>query len=178
MNEQVVLVNERDKEMGFMPKMLAHMQGALHRAFSVFIFNSKGEMLLQRRAIDKYHSGGLWTNACCSHPRPAEKIFDAANRRLQEEMGMKCELEVRFSFVYKAYLGQGLTEHEFDHVLTGYTDEIPKPDAEEVAEWKYISMKELEADMEQHPEQYTQWFRICMKEHKEELLSKEKNENL
>ena len=124
MEEQVVLVNTLDEPQGTMEKMAAHEKGVLHRAFSVFILNSKGELLLQQRAHHKYHSGGLWTNTCCSHPRDGEDVIDAGIRRLQEEMGMRCQLEPKFSFVYRADLDHGMTEHELDHVLIGYSDSI------------------------------------------------------
>ncbi len=168
--EYVVLVDERDNETGVMEKLEAHREGKLHRAISVFIFNSKNEMLLQRRALDKYHSGGLWTNACCSHPRQGEIVYYAAIRRLYEEMGLKCVLEEVFSFVYKAHLDHNLTEYEFDHVFMGTTDELPVPDSSEVAEWRYMSADQLEADISDHPEQYTEWFKICLRDRRKELF--------
>lgn len=168
--EYVVLVDERDNETGIMEKLEAHREGKLHRAISVFIFNSKNEMLLQRRALDKYHSGGLWTNACCSHPRQGEIVYYAAIRRLYEEMGLKCVLEEAFSFVYKAHLDHNLTEYEFDHVFVGTTDEVPVPDGSEVAEWRYMSADQLEADVSDHPEQYTEWFKICLRDRRKELF--------
>lgn len=158
--EYVILVNERDEETGTMEKMQAHVEAKLHRAFSVFVFNSANELLLQRRANDKYHSPGLWTNTCCSHPRPGEKIIEAAKRRLQEEMGFECELEYSFNFIYKAGLENGLTEHELDHVFIGSFDGIPEPNTEEVSEWKYESMENIAANMKLHSEEYTAWFKI------------------
>ena len=171
--EYVVLVDERDNELGLMEKLQAHTEGRLHRAISVFIFNKQGQMLLQRRAAGKYHSPGLWTNACCSHPREREKPESAASRRLFEELGLIAPVDKAFSFIYMADMGNGLTEHEFDHVFTGITDNIPEPDPEEVAEWKYVDMKELQRDITLHPEQYTAWFRICMNDYAD-LLSGDK----
>src|ERR1700709_1109503 len=147
MLEEVILVNENDEETGTIEKMEAHKQALLHRAFSVFVFNTKGEMLLQQRALGKYHSAGLWTNTCCSHPRPGEDVTDAAVRRLYEEMGMKCTLKEAFCFVYKAELDQNLTEHEYDHVFTGVSDDTPVPEPTEAGGWKYISADALEADV-------------------------------
>lgn len=161
---QVILVNEYDQEIGQMEKMEAHEKGLLHRAFSVFIFNSEGEMLLQKRALHKYHSPGLWTNSCCSHPYPNEKVYDAANRRLSEEMGMSTDLNFAFSFQYKAEFDNGLIEHEYDHVFIGKTDQTPKLNPEEVAEFKYISIDELIQDIEINPDDYTPWFKICLNE--------------
>ena len=158
--EKVVLVNEKDEEIGTIEKMQAHEKALLHRAFSVFVFNSRGKLLLQKRALSKYHSPGLWTNTCCSHPRPGEKAIDAANRRLKEEMGFETELEHTFSFLYKAELENGLTEHEFDHVYFGLHDDMPAINTEEVAEWKYESLEEIGNDMKLHPENYTAWFKI------------------
>jgi len=159
--EKVILVDDRDHEIGLMEKQEAHLKGVLHRAFSVFIFNSKGEWLLQRRAGEKYHSGGLWTNACCSHPRPGETVPAAAARRLQEEMGMACELRPAFTFIYKAVLDKGLTEHEFDHVLFGECDMAPQPDPAEVSEWKWIAPPAIRKELQTQPENYTAWFRIA-----------------
>ena len=159
--EQVVLVDEQDKELGTMEKLEAHRVGALHRALSVFIYNTAGEMLLQKRNTDKYHSGGLWTNTCCSHPRPGEPIADAAVRRLKEEMGLATELTEKFSFVYKAHFDNGLIEHEFDHVFVGTTNEPPIPDPDEVAAYVYVSKNFLLADLASHPEKYTEWFKLC-----------------
>ena len=170
--EYVVLVDGQDKETGTMEKLQAHVEGLLHRAISVFIFNTKGELLLQQRAMDKYHSAGLWTNACCSHPRPGEDPMAAAHRRLMEEMGMDCELTEIFSFTYKAHLDHNLTEYEFDHVFKGTTDELPQHNTDEVAGWKYISPEELTKDISKRPEAYTEWFKICIKEHMAKLLTR------
>ena len=169
--EQVILVNERDDEIGTMPKMEAHIKGELHRAFSIFIFNEKKEMLLQQRSVEKYHSGGLWTNACCSHPRPNEENMDAANRRLHEELGFTTPLQKIFHFTYNASLDNGLIEHEFDHVFIGtYNGEIiPNPD--EVKDYFYQSMDEIEASIRQMPEKYTAWFCIAFPKVKEWLAS-------
>jgi isopentenyl-diphosphate delta-isomerase len=162
--EYVILVNDKDQPLGAMEKMEAHEKGVLHRAFSVFVFNSRGQLLLQRRADEKYHSPGLWSNTCCSHPRTGEKTHEAAHRRMEEEMGFDCDLDEAFSFVYKADVGDGLTEHEFDHVFTGTSDQAPTPNPEEVSEWKYVDMDVLVKDMEQRPEDYTVWFRIALAE--------------
>ena len=164
MTENVILVNPEDRPLGTMEKMEAHRKGVLHRAFSVFVFNSQGELLLHRRAMDKYHSGGLWTNTCCSHPRPGESVVEAAQRRLVEEMGMRCQLEPKFSFVYRADLDHGMIEHELDHVLIGYSDVPPKPNADEVCDTRYMSVRALEDDIAANPDNYTAWFKICFPE--------------
>lgn len=161
MNEIIVLVDENDNQIGTGEKMAVHRAGKLHRAFSVFVFNSKGEMLLQRRALTKYHSGGLWTNTCCSHPRPEEKTIDAAKRRLKEEMGFECELEEVDSFVYKTEF-EGLFEHEFDHVFVGKYEGEMGVDREEVEEYKWISLEDLYEDVKQNPQKYTSWFKIAL----------------
>ncbi len=159
--EQVILVDEQDNETGLMEKMEAHEKALLHRAFSVFIFNSKGEMLLQQRALSKYHSGGLWTNSCCSHPRPGEEVSAAAYRRLNEEMGFITSLQKVFDFVYKASFTNGLTEHEFDHVFVGAYDGVIVPDAAEVENYAYHSLERLEELMELFPQDFTEWFKIA-----------------
>ncbi len=160
MEEQVILVNESDDPIGTMGKTEAHRTPILHRAFSVFIFNDKGEMLLQKRAANKYHSAGLWTNTCCSHPRPGEDTFAAAVRRLKEEMGFCTTLEKVFSFVYNASFENGLHEHEFDHVFTGiYNDKI-NPDPNEVSEYCFKSMEAIQSSLYLNPEKYTAWFNI------------------
>jgi len=161
MEEQVILVDEEDMPKGQMGKMEAHQKGVLHRAFSVFIFNSKGELLLQQRALSKYHSAGLWTNSCCSHPRIGERNIFAAKRRLEEEMGMKCELDYLFKFTYKAVFEDGLTEHEVDHVFFGMSDELPTINHDEVKAFKYMNLAELANDMAVNPNIYTPWLRIC-----------------
>lgn len=162
--EYVILVDENDQELGLMEKIEAHEKGMLHRAFSVFLFNDKNELLLQQRAHSKYHSGGLWTNTCCSHPRSGEKVINAAHRRLMEEMGIEAKMSEAFSFVYQADFDNGLSEHEFDHVVIGTFNGEPNINPEEVADWKYMSMSAIEADMKSNPENYTAWFRIVFDE--------------
>ena len=162
--EQVILVDEMDRPLGVMEKMEAHEKAVLHRAFSVFVFNEADEMLLQRRALSKYHSGGLWTNSCCSHPRANETVLEAAHRRMEEEMGFDCELEQRFHFIYKAELDQGLTEHELDHVLTGVYEGAIVPNPEEVMDYRYISMTQLFEELDADPSQFTEWFKIALPE--------------
>lgn len=157
--EFVILVDEHDRETGRMEKMEAHRQGVLHRAFSVFIFNSAGEWLLQQRATGKYHSGGLWTNSCCSHPRPGETVADAALRRLGEEMGIAVPLTYRFQFIYKAALDQNLTEHELDHVFTGQFDGTPVLSPDEAMAWKWMTTDDIRAAIAANPEAFTVWFR-------------------
>jgi len=158
--ENVILVNENDEQIGVMPKMEAHQKAMLHRAFSVFIFNNKNELMLQQRAMHKYHSPGLWTNTCCSHQRVGESNIEAGKRRLQEEMGFVTELQETISFIYKAPFDNGLTEHEFDHVMIGYYDEEPKINLDEVSDWKWMALDHLKTDMNSHPENYTAWFKI------------------
>ena len=157
--EEVVLVDENDREIGTAPKLRAHRDGALHRAFSVFLFNSRDEVLLQRRADDKYHSGGLWSNTCCSHPRPGEHTDAAAHRRLEEEMGLEVPLIPVFAFTYRSAFADGLWEHEYDHVYIGRTDAEPEPDPEEVAGWRWASVEEVASEMESDPDRFTVWFR-------------------
>ncbi len=162
--EYVVLVDENDNPVGEMEKMEAHEKGLLHRAFSVFLFNKKGEMLLQQRAFSKYHSGGLWTNACCSHPRKGERVIDAAHRRLEEEMGFDCEINKAFDFIYKSKLDHDLTEHELDHVFVGTYEGSISPNIDEVESYKYISIPTLIKEVENDPAKYTEWFKICLSE--------------
>lgn len=162
--EEVVLVNEFDEQIGIMEKMEAHEKALLHRAFSICVFNNKNELLLQQRAIEKYHSGGLWTNTCCSHPRPGEALLAAAHRRLLEEMGFDCELHAAFSFVYHAVLDKGLTEHELDHVIIGKYEAEPLPNPDEVMNYKWMSLEDIKHDMKNSPENYTEWFKICFQE--------------
>ena len=162
MAEYLILTDEKDQFVGMMEKLLVHKLGLLHRAFSIFIFNTRGEMLLQQRAYDKYHSGGLWSNACCSHPRFEERISEAVNRRLWEEMGIQAHTDFAFSFTYRAALENGLTEHEYDHVYVGVTDAVPFPDKSEVNSWKYMSLHALQDDIAKHPANYTAWFKLCM----------------
>ena len=176
--QNVILVDEHNREVGLMEKMEAHHKGLLHRAFSVFVFNENGELLLQRRAFGKYHSEGLWTNTCCSHPFPGESILEAGKRRLFEEMGFTCELSVVFAFIYKAELENGLIEHELDHVLVGFSEETPHLNLEEVSAFKWMSVDEIKADMKENPLQYTAWFRILIEEHKSKIQNLVANESL
>jgi len=168
MNNQVVLVNENDDEIGLMPKLEAHQKGVLHRAFSIFIFNTKGEMLLQQRAYGKYHSEGLWSNTCCSHPYPNESTLNAAKRRLYEEMGIHSPLYFLYSFRYEAAVDNGLIEHELDHIFWAISDDEPKINVEEVLDYKYITLQDLREDIKRRPGMYTEWFKICL----DEVLSK------
>jgi isopentenyl-diphosphate delta-isomerase len=163
--EQVILVNDRDEPLGLMPKMEAHEKGELHRAFSVFIFNKKGELLLQQRASDKYHSPNLWTNTCCSHQRNGEVNIDAGKRRLQEEMGFVCDLKEVFWFVYKAPFDNGLTEHELDHVMVGYFDKDPIINKKEVEDYKWMDVEAVKLDIKTNPDIYTEWFKIIFNEY-------------
>jgi isopentenyl-diphosphate delta-isomerase len=163
-HEQVVLVDWLDRPVGTAGKLAAHREGRLHRAFSVLVLNEAGEVLLQRRAAGKYHSGGLWSNTCCSHPRPDEDTGAAARRRLREEMGFDCDLEEAFSFVYRTELGEGLVEHEYDHVFLGRWDGTPDPAPGEVEEWRWLSAGDLRTAIDRHPEDYTYWFRVIVRE--------------
>lgn len=158
--EQVILVNEQDEQIGLMPKMEAHEKAVLHRAFSVFIFNDKEELMLQQRALDKYHSPGLWTNTCCSHQRNGETNIEAGKRRLKEEMGFVTDLKESISFIYKAPFDNGLTEHEYDHVLLGTYNDKPEINLDEVASWKWMKLEDVKVDIALHPEAYTEWFKI------------------
>lgn len=157
--ERVVLVDEEDRELGTAPKLQAHRDGALHRAVSVFLFNDDGEVLLQRRADGKYHSAGLWSNACCSHPRSGEKPEAAASRRLNEEMGLSVPLEFVFHFTYRCSFPGGLSEHEFDHVFVGHTNSDPTPDASEVSGWRWEPVDAVADELKMNPERFTAWFR-------------------
>lgn len=158
--EKVILVNERDEQIGLMPKMEAHEKALLHRAFSVFVFNDRNELMIQQRAIEKYHSPGLWTNTCCSHQREGESNIDAGKRRLQEEMGFSTDLKETTSFIYKAPFDNGLTEHEYDHILIGNFEGEPDLNPDEVSDWKWISIDNLKIDMATNPDKYTEWFKI------------------
>ena len=173
MEEQIILVDDNDNEIGTMEKQEAHLKGKLHRAISVFIFNSKGDLLLQQRAISKYHSGGLWSNACCTHPRKGESTEKAAKRRLVEEMGMRCDLKFRFSFIYRAELANGLIEHEFDHVYFGESDDEPILNAEEAENFKYENIYTLISNVKKNGSEYTEWFKICLEEVKKYLELKQ-----
>ena len=158
--DQVILVDKNDNQVGLMPKLEAHEKGVLHRAFSIFIFNSKYELLLQKRASSKYHSGGLWTNTCCSHQHEGETSIQAAKRRLNQEMGINTSLEFLFSFIYKAEFENGLIEHEFDHVIFGRSNQDPKIDKNEAESWKWVSVDLILKDIEINQDKYTVWFKI------------------
>jgi len=158
--EKVILVDTNDEPLGLMDKMAAHEQALLHRAFSVFVLNDKNEVMLQQRASHKYHSPLLWTNTCCSHQRAGESNIQAGKRRLKEEMGFETELKELFHFIYKAPFDNGLTEHELDHVMIGYSNKEPKINKEEVESWKWMKIDDVKKDMEIHPEIYTVWFKI------------------
>ena len=158
--ELVILVDENDNKIGLMPKMEAHEKAVLHRAFSVFIFNDKKELMLQQRAAHKYHSPKLWTNTCCSHQRDGETNVDAGMRRLQEEMGFSVTLEEKTSFIYKAPFDNGLTEHELDHILVGYYNDKPDINLDEVSSWKWMGLEDVKNDIIVSPDQYTAWFKI------------------
>jgi isopentenyl-diphosphate delta-isomerase len=168
---KVILVDERDQEIGVSDKLAAHREGKLHRAFSIFIFNQKGEMLLQKRSLPrsgsvsdkKYHSGGLWSNACCSHPRPGESMTAAAARRLHEELGITCDLKKAFDFIYLAPLNNQLVEHEFAHVFVGRYRGRVHPNADEVQEYRWVSPEALNRELLYHPKRFTIWFKIAVK---------------
>jgi len=168
--EQVILVDTHDEQVGTMEKQEAHITGLLHRAVSVFVFNTQGQLLLQQRAAGKYHSALQWTNTCCSHPRPGEDAAAAAHRRLQEEMGFSCQLQKSFTFIYNASLSNGLIEHEYDHVFTGISNTIPIPDAAEVAQYTYMSLPDIKAAIDATPHQFTPWFRLCISDWEAQLL--------
>ncbi|GGZ81439.1 isopentenyl-diphosphate Delta-isomerase [Algibacter mikhailovii] len=158
--EKVILVNEQDEQIGLMPKMEAHEKALLHRAFSVFIFNDNNELMLQQRALDKYHSPGLWTNTCCSHQRDGESNLQAGKRRLNEEMGFTVDLKESISFIYKAPFDNGLTEHEYDHVMIGHYNDEPEINPDEVAHWKWMSLEDIKADIALNSNVYTEWFKV------------------
>ncbi len=163
MVDQVVLVDHNDVEIGLEEKLKAHQNGGkLHRAISIFIFNKKGEVMLQQRASTKYHGGGLWSNTVCSHPREGENAVQASHRRLKEEMGFDCEMHEVFAFEYTAKMDKGLTEHEYDHVVFGSYTKSPKPNPEEVQDWKWVDLKELKSSVEKDPKNYSPWLKICM----------------
>jgi isopentenyl-diphosphate delta-isomerase len=162
MIEQIILVDKNDNQVGVGEKLDVHIKGSLHRAFSVFIFSSKGEMMLQKRAVTKYHGGGLWTNTCCGHPRPGEDVRSAAMRRLKEEMGFSCYLQKMFDYVYKVKLDKGMTEHEFLHVYRGTYDGTPVLNPLEADGWKWVNVQELKNDIKTNPETYTPWFKLSM----------------
>ncbi len=168
--EMVILVDENDKQIGLMEKIEAHEKALLHRAFSVFVYNDKNELMIQQRALHKYHSPGLWTNTCCSHQREGESNLEAGKRRLFEEMGFTTQLEETISFIYKAPFDNGLTEHEFDYVLVGQYNGEPNPNPEEVADWKWVTLEFLKNDIENYPEEYTEWFKIIFQKHYQNML--------
>lgn len=169
MEEQVVLVDTNDQPLGLMPKMEAHKRGVLHRAFSVFVLNDKGELMLQQRALHKYHSPGLWTNTCCSHQRDGETNIGAGKRRLLEEMGFVTELREVTSFIYKAPFDNGLTEHELDHIMIGHFNDTPEINPEEVASWKWMPVEAVRDDIQKHPGNYTAWFIIIFEQFYEKI---------
>ena len=158
----LITVDTEDRETGVIAKMEAHRKGILHRAFSIFVFDEGDRLLLQRRATDKYHSGGLWSNTCCGHPKPGESLLDAAHRRLREEMGFDCPLRAEFGFVYRASLDGGLVEHEFDHVVVGWFQGNPAPDPREVDEWRWAFAPAVQAQLAGAPEAFTAWFRVAL----------------
>jgi len=160
MEEKVILVNENDEQIGLMEKIEAHEKALLHRAFSVFVYNDKNEVMIQQRALSKYHSPGLWTNTCCSHQKEGETNVEAGKRRLMEEMGFQTDLKEVTSFIYKAPFDNGLSEHEYDYILVGHYNEEPKTNPDEVASWKWMSLEDIKKDMNNHPEKYTAWFKI------------------
>jgi isopentenyl-diphosphate delta-isomerase len=162
--ENVILVNEKDEQIGLMPKLEAHEKAVLHRAFSVFVLNTNNEIMLQQRAHQKYHSPLLWSNTCCSHQRDGETNIEAGYRRLFEEMGFETDLKELFHFIYKAPFDNGLTEHELDHVMIGYYNDEPKINIEEVENWKWMSIDDVKNDIQLHPEIYTVWFKIIFDE--------------
>ncbi|MBT7528000.1 MAG: isopentenyl-diphosphate Delta-isomerase [Flavobacteriaceae bacterium] len=163
--DKVILVDNNDNQIGLMPKLEAHEKGVLHRAFSVFIFNNHGELMLQRRALTKYHSPGLWTNTCCSHQRDGESNISSGKRRLKEEMGFDTELFEKTSFIYKAKFDNGLIEHEFDHVLVGSYNHSPIINSIEVDSWKWMSLENVKKDINDHPDNYTAWFKIIFEKY-------------
>ena len=162
MEERVILVDKNDLEIGTEEKLQAHKQGKLHRSFGILVFNSKNELMLQKRHSSKYHSGGLWTNTCCSHPRPGEKTLEAAHRRLKEEMGFDCELKEAFTFSYNVKFDNGLYENEFYHIFIGYSEQEPKFNPEEAEDWKWMGLQDIATDMSKNPGSYTHWFKLTI----------------
>ncbi|NVP17279.1 isopentenyl-diphosphate Delta-isomerase [Candidatus Gracilibacteria bacterium] len=170
MQENIIIVDEFDNQIGVGEKMEVHEKALLHRAFSILVFNSKGELMLQQRDLSKYHSGGLWTNTCCSHPRENETLENAIHRRLQEEMGFDTELTKKTQFIYKAVLDKGLTEHEYLHVYKGFYDDEPKLNREEAMDYRWISTNDLKLDIQKNKQNYTAWFYKIVNEHFDELF--------
>ncbi len=160
--DHVILVDQHDQMVGTMEKMQAHQEGLLHRAFSIFVFNAQGELLIQKRAPVKYHTGSLWSNTCCSHPKPNETIEETLQFKLQQEMGFQCPLKRAFAITYRAELGNGLIENELDHIYFGAFNENPEPNPEEVCDWKYIALPDLTKEMAQHPDHFTPWFKLLL----------------
>lgn len=161
--EKVILVDKDNRQIGTEEKLLAHKEGKLHRAFSVLIFNKKNQLLIQQRAKEKYHCGGLWSNSCCSHPKIAESLISSAHRKLKQEMGFDCKLKRIFSFIYKIKLDNQLLEHEYDTVLIGKYEKNPKPNYEEVMNYRWMSLKQIKSDILENPKIYTPWFKIIIK---------------
>lgn len=168
-NEQIIIVDENDNQIGTGEKLQVHIDGKMHRAFSIFVYNSKGQLMLQKRDKNKYHSGGLWTNTTCSHPNDGENTEDAAHRRIKEEMGFDCPLKKLFSFNYKVEFDNGLIENECDHVFIGNYDKKPKPNPKEAEDWKWISMEDLEKEIDDKPEEFSHWIKIALPKIKEYL---------
>lgn len=166
----VILVDEKDNQIGLMEKIEAHEKAILHRAFSVFVYNDNNELMIQQRALHKYHSPGLWTNTCCSHQREGESNVEAGKRRLIEEMGFTTELEETISFIYKAPFDNGLTEHEYDHILVGKYNEDAEPNPAEVSDWKWVALDTLKQNIEMNPSMYTEWFKIIFRKHYHNML--------
>lgn len=162
MTEELILVDEKDVVVGYSDKLSVHQAGQLHRAFSVFVFNSKGELLLQQRAEEKYHSPGIWSNTCCSHPIKSESIDQSIARRMKEEMGLKIKTSFQFKFIYHKDFENGLTEHELDHVYFAFSDDLPTPNPEEVMDWKYMNFAELNKQIELYPEKFSAWLKVCL----------------
>ena len=174
----VILVDQQNNSVGAMEKLEAHQKGILHRAFSVFVFNEKNELLMQKRALGKYHSEGLWSNTCCSHPYPGETILEAAHRRLFEEMGFDCFLEEDFHFIYKEQLDNNLIEHELDAVIIGFYEKNPHLNTSEVSEFRWLKLEDIQTDMLVNPEKYTIWFKLILQDHLEKLHLKLHHESL
>ncbi|MHA2297708.1 MAG: isopentenyl-diphosphate Delta-isomerase [Candidatus Hodarchaeales archaeon] len=169
MTETIILVDDKDNVIGFEDKLKPHQDGNLHRAFSIFIFNSKNELLIQKRAGNKYHSGGKWANTCCSHPRKGETLEEATNRRLKEEMGFTTNLDKNFEFIYKARVGD-LIEHEYDHVFKGYYEGIVNPNPEEVEDYKWMTLDDIVIDIQKNPDNYGEWFKIALRDHLDKIM--------